>query len=76
VGNILHEGMKGWNGSRKARFQKKHKKILDKIGEAEEKHFPNYTDAELTLAKRDRDRFYAAYNIEQKAHNKEAGIAS
>lgn len=73
VAGIFLEGMKAWNQGRKARFMKKWKKVIQRLRDAENNHFPNYTDAELNLAEEEFDTFTVAYHAELVSHNAEAG---
>lgn len=61
ITGILFEGMKLWNEERRGRFMKKHKKVLDKIAEEENKEYPEYTDAALGLANEELENFLTAY---------------
>jgi len=73
LAQIVLEGIKTWNQERKLAFGKKYAKQLRSLEAAAGKLFPDYSDAELNLAKKDKKIFMQAYLVEMKSHNKEAG---
>ena len=71
IGQIILEGMKAWNESRRTRFKKEHLKLLQAVSDAENQHFPDHTDDEEGLAKEELKNFLKAYLAEVVAHNGE-----
>lgn len=67
IGNIVLKGMSLWSDERKRSFQKKHFKILEDLDKARNKSFPEYTDIDVSLAKKKYKNFLEAYHLEMGA---------
>lgn len=68
------EVSKNWNEARRMRFNKKHKKVLEKLRAAQNAQGDGYNDDVLGLAEQDFVDFQVAFNLEVMSHNKEVGV--
>ena len=71
IAGIVFEGMKLWGKERQRSFQKKHKQVLDQLDNERNAYFPEYSDAKLALAEREKVNFLRAYWKEMEEHNNE-----
>ena len=73
IAQISLEVLKGFNRERRLAFSKRWDKVLKRVEDAANAHYPEYTDAELALAKEEEKRFYEAFLAEIKFHNSKRG---
>lgn len=64
IGNIVLQGMELWSVERKKAFQKKHFNILEELDQARRRVFPEYTDIDVSMAKKKYKNFLQAYHLE------------
>lgn len=66
ISKIVLEGLELWSSERKHKFQKKYYYTLERLALAEDAQYPNYTDANVMLSKRELEIFLEAYYTEVK----------
>ena len=62
--SIIDNGIKLWDKSRMFSFKKKYYKLIKSLRDAENKQYPEYTDADIDLLKENIETMLMAYNEE------------
>jgi len=65
--SIIDNGIKLWDKGRMLSFKKKYHRLLEDLKEAENKQFPEYTDADIDLIEEKLETFIKVYDKELKA---------
>lgn len=69
LGEIVVEGMKGWNEKRRTRFKDQYHDILTRLDRYRNRTPDNWIDSDIELAEQELETFLKAYASEVKSEN-------